>query len=192
MKKQMRILLLALLGLVAGCSRTAPDQQSDAAPQDTLIQETALQEYEPDVAILPPLDSSAYSWDGDYLVLPWSTLAKVEFKWAYSDVVDQDVPFPIFGPELKVLHGQQVQVSGYAIPMEETGDETFVILSAFPYSQCFFCGQAGPESVIDILPGTKLPRLSVDDRTTFRGRLRLNDDDLRYLNYILEEAELVE
>jgi hypothetical protein len=46
--------------------------------------------------------------------------------------------------------------------------------------------------VIDILAGSKLPRLSVDEKSTFRGRLRLNDDDLRYLNYILDEAELVE
>ena len=82
--------------------------------------------------------------------------------------------------------------SGFVIPLEETADKTFVILSAFPYSQCFFCGQAGPESVIDILAESKLPRLSVDEKLTFRGRLRLNEDDLRYLNYILEEAELMD
>lgn len=187
MKKQITILLLSLLW---SCS--APDQQSDLPQGDTIIDEAILIKNEPDLEILPPLDSSIYSWDEGYLVLPWSVLTRVEFNWAYSEIVDQEVPFPVFTSELKALDGQQVQVSGYAIPLEETGDETFVILSAFPYSQCFFCGQAGPESVIDILPGHKLPRLSVDKKTTFRGRLRLNDDDLRYLNYMLEEAELIE
>lgn len=155
------------------------------------MEESEPQPAEPDVQILPPLDSSAYSWRGGYLVLPWSTLAQVEFNWAYSDEMGQEVPFPIFGPTLRVLDGQQVEVSGYVIPVEESGSETIVILSAFPYSQCFFCGQAGPESVIDILAGTKLPRLSLDEKISFRGRLRLNDDDLRYLNYMLEAAELV-
>jgi hypothetical protein len=191
MKKQIAILLLAL---PAACSDAPPEQQPEpvAVQQDTLVDEVALQQNEPDVEILPPLDSSAYAWEDGYLVLPWSTLAQVEFEWAYSEVAGGEVPFPVFNSTLKALQGHPVQVSGYAIPLEETGDETFVILSAFPYSQCFFCGMAGPESVIDILPGRKLPRLSVDDKTTFRGRLRLNDDDLRYLNYILDEAELVE
>lgn len=185
--------IIFTLFLVASCSQSAPKTHLDpATPQDTVINEVALQRNEPDVQILPPLDSSAYTWEDDYLILPWSTLAQVEFEWAYSEIVDQEVPFPAFNATLKVLDGQRVQVSGYAIPLEETGDETFVILSAFPYSQCFFCGAAGPESVIDILAGSKLPRLSVDEKLTFRGRLRLNDDDLRYLNYILEEAELVE
>ncbi|MCB0634092.1 MAG: hypothetical protein R2824_25055 [Saprospiraceae bacterium] len=189
MKKKITILLL---GLLAACSHPTPDQQPEAVQQDVLVDEAALQQNEPDIEILPPLDSTAYAWEDGYLILPWATLARVAFKWTYSEVVNQDVPFPVFSSELKVLDGQQVQVSGYAIPLEETGAETFVILSAFPYSQCFFCGQAGPESVIDILSGSRLPHLPMDKKTTFRGRLRLNDDDLRYLNYILEEAELVE
>ena len=184
--------IISLFCLLAACSQPAPDRQAGRAQQDATADEAALRQHEPDVQILPPLDESAYSWDEGYLVLPWSTLAQVEFEWAYSEVVGQEVPFPVFSPQLKVLDGKKVQVSGYAIPLEETGSEAIVILSAFPYSQCFFCGQAGPESVIDILAASQLPRLSVDQKTTFRGRLRLNGDDLRYLNYILEDAELVE
>jgi hypothetical protein len=31
----------------------------------------------------------------------------------------------------------------------------------------------------------------MDDRVTFKGRLRVNDSDVMYLNYILDDAELV-
>jgi hypothetical protein len=31
-------------------------------------------------------------------------------------------------------------------------------------------------------------KFTTDDRMTFLGKLRLNDDDLYYLNYILEDA----
>jgi len=56
----------------------------------------------------------------------------------------------------------------------------------------FFCGGAGPETVIDILPKNKLKkRLTTDEKITFKGKLRLNANDLDYLNYILDDAELV-
>jgi hypothetical protein len=42
---------------------------------------------------------------------------------------------------------------------------------------------------IKLRPGTN-QKFTTDDRITFRGRLRLNDDDLYFLNYILEDAEV--
>ena len=64
------------------------------------------------------------------------------------------------------------------------------MLSAYPYTQCFFCGGAGPESVIDVLAEELTNHFSMDDIVTFEGQLRLNATDLNYLNYILEDAVL--
>jgi hypothetical protein len=66
------------------------------------------------------------------------------------------------------------------------------VLSANPYSSCFFCGQAGPESVMEIQLLKQYDGLRMDQVITFEGRLRLNADDIYQLNYILEEAEVVE
>lgn len=136
-------------------------------------------------------DSTRYNWQGKYLELSWMELSRLDFKREYVDSIGSDVDFPIFHDSLKVLDGKDIMVSGYIIPMEETGDETIVILSAFPYSQCFFCGLAGPESVIDIVPKGNLKRLKMDAKVTFKGKLKLNSTDLRYLYYILEGAELL-
>jgi hypothetical protein len=66
------------------------------------------------------------------------------------------------------------------------------VLSAFPYSSCFFCGQAGPESVIEIQFAKQYTGLRMDKIITVRGTLRLNADDILQLNYILEDVEIVE
>ncbi|MEM9991297.1 MAG: hypothetical protein AAF738_05995 [Bacteroidota bacterium] len=127
-----------------------------------------------------------------HIQLHWDTLANMGFDIQYVEELEGEVPFPVFSETVKELEGELIIIEGYVIPFEETGDETVVFLSAFPYTQCFFCGAAGPESVIDILTDEKLNDLEMDEKTTFRGRLRLNGDDLDYLNYIMDDAELVE
>ncbi|MCB9267633.1 MAG: DUF3299 domain-containing protein [Lewinellaceae bacterium] len=126
------------------------------------------------------------------IYLSWKGLADVSFEMKYHEMAQAEVPIPIFGENIQAVAGKEVQISGYVIPLEETGEESYIVLSAFPYTQCFFCGGAGPESVMDILPKEPLGRLLMDQKVTFRGRLRLNDHDLMYLNYILDDAVLVE
>jgi len=137
-------------------------------------------------------DSDRYQYKQGHLILTWKELAKVTFEEDYDETVEEYILRPIFSDTLKALEGQRVMVEGYVIPFEETGDETFIVLSGLPYLQCFFCGGAGPETVIDILPKGKLKkRLKTDEKMTFKGKFRLNSQDLDYLNYILDDAELV-
>ncbi|HMQ50178.1 MAG TPA: hypothetical protein PKA00_19750 [Saprospiraceae bacterium] len=133
-------------------------------------------------------DSSLYEFQDGAIVLGWPTLAKVSFNDQYNEELETYISYPLFSAEVQALDGQEVIVNGYVIPLEETGED-ILVLSAFPFSSCFFCGGAGPESVMDIKlknPGDK--RYKTDQITRFRGKLRLNDSDLYYLNYILEEA----
>jgi len=137
-------------------------------------------------------DSVAYEWKDGYLRLSWNTLAQVTFEWQFSSELQAEVPIPNFSEAVQALEGQPVQIKGYVIPMGDP-DAPFTILSANPYKQCFFCGGAGPETVMDILlkDGEKR-HFDMDETTVFRGRLRLNSDDFDYLNYILEDAEVVD
>jgi len=139
------------------------------------------------------VDTSNLQYDEDAIVIDWEMLSDVTFEDEYNEEVQAYVPYPTFGATLQAIEGREVQIEGYIIPLEETGDETILVLSAQPYSSCFFCGGAGPESVMDIkLQEGERRRFTTDDRMTFKGRLRLNDSDLYYLNYILEEAEVAD
>lgn len=121
----------------------------------------------------------------------WKTLAKVTFYEEYNEEFDFNVLYPKFSEEVRQLDGKIITIEGFAIPIEELDYEDILVLSALPYSQCFFCGMAGPESVIDIKPIKKLDRVRVDTKLRFKGRLKLNVKDLSKLNYILEEAVLI-
>ncbi|MCB0644008.1 MAG: hypothetical protein KDC44_20320 [Phaeodactylibacter sp.] len=139
-------------------------------------------------------DLSSFEKEGDFYKLDWNMLSKIDFEERYNDSIADYIYYPIFHPSLKVLNRQPVIIKGYIIPFEETGSEQVLILSAFPFTNCFFCGNAGPESVMDVKLRPNHPRkkFKQDAVTTFKGTLRLNDTDLYYLNYILEDAEVVE
>ena len=137
-------------------------------------------------------DMSDYTMvDGCYN-LSWKDLSKVEFEDRMNQEFNTMIAYPIFHPSIKKLDGKIIQIKGYVIPFEETGDASIVILSAFPFSSCFFCGGAGPETVMDVQMKKKMPRFKQDALVSFKGKLRLNDTDLDYLNYILDEAEVLE
>lgn len=64
------------------------------------------------------------------------------------------------------------------------------MLSALPFSSCFFCGGAGPETVAEIQM-EKIPALAPDQIVKVKGRLRLNDSDINHMNFILEDSKII-
>ncbi|MCI5090524.1 hypothetical protein [Phaeodactylibacter sp.] len=175
-----------LSGCAAESNNDTPSDNSVNVDADTLRTDSL----QPQKAISNiAVDTSHFEYKDGVLRLTWKMLTDVVFSDEYSEEVQAYVPYPTFGAQLQAIEGREVLIEGYIIPLEETGDETILVLSAQPYSSCFFCGGAGPESVMDIkLRPDEQRKFTTDDRMTFRGRLRLNDDDLYYLNYILDEA----
>jgi len=95
---------------------------------------------------------------------------------------------PTFGPGPRSLHGKEVVVTGYFLPMNrETG---FFLLSKYPYASCFFCGAAGAETIVELQfrQGATIP-YRMDQLVTLKGRLRLNATDFEHSSYILEDVE---
>jgi hypothetical protein len=139
------------------------------------------------------IDSVKYPLSDDgFFEINWPLLAKVDFEERYNEDLEDYIYYPIFHKEIKAFDQQPVRIKGYVIPIEETGSEDVLILSAFPFSNCFFCGNAGPESVIDVqLKKNQKKRFRQDEQLFFRGTLVLNDTDVYYLNYILKDAEVV-
>jgi len=121
-------------------------------------------------------------------VLPWSLLTNVSMTDTTDAISGMDISLPVFNDTLLALNGKQVILEGFYIPVEETKDDKSVILSAYPFAQCFFCGKAGIESIVDVLTKDKLPAMKTDAKIRFSGKLRLNRDDFDYLIYILDDA----
>ncbi|MEL7530899.1 MAG: DUF3299 domain-containing protein [Bacteroidota bacterium] len=115
----------------------------------------------------------------------WNDLADVKFESRYFREIKDSLLFPVFGPAVKSIEGEKIAISGYVIPV--TYDR--YVLSANPFSQCFFCGNAGPESVMELnIKDLENVLFHTDEFRTFYGSFKLNDSDVDQLNYILEDA----
>lgn len=119
------------------------------------------------------------------VILNWQILQSVEFKPKYVKEVNFEMLFPIFTNQLLKLNGQKVIISGYCVPFDKSNQK--IALSATNYASCFFCGKAGPASVMTIK--LKSPtKYKLDAFKYFEGILKLNDSNIKEFYYILENA----
>ena len=121
----------------------------------------------------------------------WAVFSKTRFEVKYSEKAQEYLNFPVFPAEVKALEGKVISVEGYYLPVDVVG-EAYVILSKYPYSQCFFCGGAGPETIAEVSFKTKPPKFTADQYIRVKGKLKLNLDDIDRTNFILQEAELIQ
>jgi hypothetical protein len=121
--------------------------------------------------------------------ITWETLKDVTFKKKWNAEEGMFVLQPQFGQKVNSLKNKEVSLTGYMIPVDI--DANYYVLSANPYSSCFFCGQSGPESVVSIKFKKVNKRYNTDDRITVKGIFKLNIDDVNELNYILDNAEAI-
>ncbi len=120
----------------------------------------------------------------------WKTLGKITYKKKYDELMGFKIDIPVFSDPIKKLDGKEVEVKGYIIPVEGYKSHKEFILSAFPYNMCFFCGGAGPETVMEVeaVEGVEYSA----EQVILRGKLKLNDDDINRLMYLLTDAVLVD
>lgn len=122
--------------------------------------------------------------------LSWEVLRDVTFKKKWYAEESVYMLYPTFGQGIQKLNGKTVELTGYVLPVDL--ESNIYVLSAFPYSACFFCGGAGPESVVSLKFKKSDKKFKTDERRTFRGTLKLNADNIYELNYILADAEMLE
>ena len=119
----------------------------------------------------------------------WKTLAKISYKKEYDELMGFKIDKPVFSDQVRALEGKEVTLKGYVIPVEGYVSHKEFIFSAYPYSMCFFCGGAGPETVMEVLAVEPIKYSA--DAITIKGKLILNDKDINRLMYKLVNVKLV-
>lgn len=119
-------------------------------------------------------------------LITWNDLTDVKFTRQFIKEEDMYFLVPKFGEKVQKLNGEKLQIKGYMIPVDPT-DKVY-ILSSRPMASCFFCGGAGPETIIQLNLKTKR-KFKTDEVWVVEGKFRLNKDNLEECNYILDECE---
>lgn len=118
----------------------------------------------------------------------WSILGDVKFEKKYSEDLGMNYDEATFGNQVKTYEGKEITIKGYMIPLDALGIS--YVLSKNNNANCFFCGGAGPETVLELemLPGS-VQRYKTDEVKTFKGILQLNVSNENQLTYVLLKAE---
>ncbi len=120
--------------------------------------------------------------------LTWQQLADVSIKKMEDKENFMTYNQADFGEKLLPLDSTDVYISGYLIPIDAMG--LTYALSRNPNASCFFCGGAGPETVILLrVKPENYKRYATDTRMTFTGRIRMNKNDKNSFIYVLQDAE---
>jgi len=118
----------------------------------------------------------------------WDVLDKVKFSPKYFEQIKTDLLTPIMDSYAKSIDGKEITIKGYYIPIG--AEHNLMIVSKFPYRMCFFCGGAGPQSVVEVYfpKGKKVPIYPTDKLVKVKGRLKINATDIEKLNFVLYDA----
>lgn len=124
----------------------------------------------------------------------WSTLAmmKYERQYAQSDGIGAQAGKGRFLPLIEALVGEEIEVKGYIIPLTGQKAQNHFMFSAYPFASCFFCGKAGPESVIEVFMKDNKKVEYSEKSITIKGKFKFLPNKLDDIMYQLELGELVE
>ncbi len=121
----------------------------------------------------------------------WDELADVTWTEQYDSTITMSISRADFGPLAIKYDQKEVYITGYVIPLDALG--LSFALSRNSYAACFFCGQAGPETVMDlyVAPG-HIPKNKYNNSPlNFKGTLILKQVNPTGFNYALENATLI-
>ena len=120
-------------------------------------------------------------------VLDWGDLSD-GISWVLSSPEEIFAGFQRakFSPDIRALEGKQVVLTGYLLVLD--GKQSVYLLSKNPMASCFFCGNGGPETVVDLEFEQKPPFL-MDELLSVKGVLRLNENNPNACYFKIENAD---
>ena len=129
--------------------------------------------------------NSAYS----QLKLSWKDVIDVYAKEVTFSEKNPAIAIKGQGKSLKDIEGKVITITGYFLDLDPDGE--WFIVSKNPFATCFFCGGAGPETVIELLKYKNVKKkFKTDDIVEVTGTLRMiaeNEDDV---GFVLDNASV--
>lgn len=120
------------------------------------------------------------------LKISWNILAGVKYiEKEYDEFMVMLVP--VFNKDIEALNNKNISISGYILPISKN---TYA-LSRFTFSSCFFCGKAGPESIIGLKFNKSPGFIKTDTYLTIEGTLKLNNQNPEEWVYSCSNAKIV-
>lgn len=117
-------------------------------------------------------------------VVTWKMLGEIKYEKKASKDYPEGVMFPVINPTLKAKKGKKISITGFIIPVD---NKTYA-LSKNVFASCFFCGQAGPETIMGIQFKSPGMKLKTDQYVTLEGNFRYNDSDVNDWIYHIDNA----
>lgn len=119
--------------------------------------------------------------------LSWKLLGIIKYVKKPNKDFPEGVMYPIVNSTLKEKNKKKIVMSGFIIPI----DNVSYALSKNVFASCFFCGQAGPETIMGIKFKGNTPKLKTDQYVTLEGTFRYNDSDVDDWIYHIDDAVIV-
>lgn len=113
-------------------------------------------------------------------VLPWELLA-VPYATAPDGLYE-----PQFPAWLDKYKNQEVILQGYLVPVDVEGNQ--YALSRYAFSSCFFCGNAAPNTVVELVFSERPDALITDQFVVVKGIIVFNEKDPYRLFFILQQT----
>ena len=120
----------------------------------------------------------------------WKTLGSLLMHTEFDEITGIEIYKPTFFPTVLELVDQEIELEGYIIPLTGKRAQSHFMFSAYPVSNCFFCGNAGPESVVQVYMKNNQKVNYTEDRIKVKGTFKINRDLTQQLFYNLENAEV--
>jgi len=141
-------------------------------------------------SFLPSIEALP-GFEGDMVLatdtLTWKKLGAIKFVKKQHKDYPEGVMFPVVSSTLKASNKKKIAISGFIVPI----DNTTYALSKNVFASCFFCGQAGPETIMGIKFKGGTPKLKTDQYVTLEGNFRINENDIEDWIYHVEDAVIV-
>ncbi len=119
----------------------------------------------------------------------WGSLMLTTTTQEFDPTLGMEIDIPNIHPAAQQLAGSEIALEGFILPLEGKKAQSHFMFSIFPINMCYFCGRAGPESVIEVFMKDKTTVPFTDNKIWLKGVLRINDSDPQSNIYTLENAE---
>lgn len=118
--------------------------------------------------------------------LTWKLLGEIKYEKRKHPKYGE-VQFPVVNDKVKTKGKKRVLISGFIVPI----DSKSYAISKNVFAACFFCGKAGPESIVGLKFRGATPKLKTDQYVTVEGIFRYNETDADDWVYNFDDVVIV-